>query len=285
MPVRRRFMPGENWVYFKVYSGPMFLEDLLLNEIYTMVNELYQHEYISKFYFVRYFDESPHLRLRFYVPNSDNVCVVIKNAHKIMSAHVETRMVSKVSIDTYIRELERYGKSTIEDVETLFSIDSMSVINTLRLYESTSQSDDRWAGSLADLDHLLSQFQISPQIKIQLYSSYFQFYAGEHNIDNLKIVLDKKYRQNRRIVEEAMSQGSANHILDSAQALGAINRILSLKATGKLDVSFDSILLGLAHMHFNRYFRSKQRQTEMVVYYFLAKYYKSVVSRHPQHQI
>lgn len=284
MPVTRRFMPGGNWTYFKIYSGPMFLEDLLLNEIYGMVNELYQHDYISKFYFVRYFDESPHLRLRFYVPNSDYVCIVVKNVHEIMSTHVEARMVSKVSIDTYTRELERYGRSTIEDVETLFSIDSMSVINTLRQHESVSQSEGRWAGSMADLDHLLSLFQISPQSKIHLYYSYFQFYAGEHNIDNLKIVLDKKYRQNRQVVEQAMSQDFANHSLDSAQSMEAINRILSLKTAGKLDVSFDSILIGLAHMHFNRYFRSKQRQNEMVVYYFLAKYYKSVVSRHPQTQ-
>lgn len=285
MPVTRRFMPGGNWIYFKVYSGPMFLEDLLLNEIYDVVNKLYQQKYISKFYFVRYFDESHHLRLRFYVPNSDYAYTVVKNVYEIMFAYVEARMISRVSIDTYTREFERYGKSTIEDVETLFSVDSLSVINTLRLYGNSSRSDDRWAGSLADLDHMLSLFQISPQSKIQLYNSYFQFYAGEHNIDNLTIVLDKKYRQNRQIVEEAMSQSSTKRSLDSVQSLEAIDHILSLKAANKLDVSFESILLGLAHMHFNRFFRSKQRQTEMVVYYFLAKYHKSVLSRHPQRQI
>ena len=38
--VQRKFIIGDEWLYFKIYSGPKTLESILLNEVYILVNEL-----------------------------------------------------------------------------------------------------------------------------------------------------------------------------------------------------------------------------------------------------
>ena len=52
MTVKRKFIPGDEWVYLKIYSGPKFLDDLLINEVYETVESLYAARQIDKFFFL-----------------------------------------------------------------------------------------------------------------------------------------------------------------------------------------------------------------------------------------
>ena len=56
-------------------------------------------------------------------------------------------------------------------------------------------------------------------------------------------------------------------------------QLIALEHVNKLQVSIRSLLESLIHMTMNRWFKSKNRQYEMVVYDFLFRYYTSKIKR------
>ncbi|HTS44400.1 MAG TPA: thiopeptide-type bacteriocin biosynthesis protein, partial [Puia sp.] len=133
MNTKRIFMPGDEWLYYKIYSGPKFLEELLLNQIYDLTHLLKANAQIDKFFFIRYSDDDGyHLRIRYHFTDAGNICNALGLVTEMMGPFVENRIVWKICIDSYSRELERYGKDAIELVETVFDISSFRVISHLR---------------------------------------------------------------------------------------------------------------------------------------------------------
>lgn len=63
--MRRKFIPGSEWVYCKIYAGEHQIDTLLGTVVYDLVGGLKSEGRIDKWFFIRYRDESGfHLRLR-----------------------------------------------------------------------------------------------------------------------------------------------------------------------------------------------------------------------------
>ena len=109
-------MNGSN---YKIYSGPKTLEQLLLNELKSLTNSLLEQNIIDKFFYVRYSDPEYHLRIRFHIPDLSNYNAVIQTVKQAIEFFVDKRIIWKINIESYNRELERYGSKTIEDIENV----------------------------------------------------------------------------------------------------------------------------------------------------------------------
>jgi thiopeptide-type bacteriocin biosynthesis protein len=59
-------------------------------------------------------------------PNS--LAEVIDTIYPVLNSLLEQNSVWKIQTDTYQREIERYGKKTIEDSETLFGMIAISTL-------------------------------------------------------------------------------------------------------------------------------------------------------------
>ncbi|MEO6523841.1 MAG: thiopeptide-type bacteriocin biosynthesis protein [Mucilaginibacter sp.] len=271
--MRRKFLLGDEWIYYKIYSGPNKLEEFLIDIILPMANSLYGSKKIKKFFFTRYIDESHHLRIRFLVTDLKFIGDVIILMNESFGKFIEARVISKICVDTYNRELERYGELTIESVETIFSKHSWDCLQAI-----TMSGDDslRWLLCAQYINTVVDDFGFSLNAKI----TFFEFCLNNSIINRTftksEIVnLDKIFRENRKPLKEYLEQ---KHILQNEiypelnDFQFALRNIISITESS---VSLSFLLNSVLHMVVNRFFRTKQPINEHIIYYFLKKYYKS----------
>lgn len=120
----RKNIPGGQWLYLKMYCGLKTADTILVNSIQEMTTEFPNDGSIEKFFFIRYTDPCHHLRIRFY--NSTGLDGLLSRINKAIKPYIENKIISKVSVDTYELELERYGVLNIENSESIFFSDSQS---------------------------------------------------------------------------------------------------------------------------------------------------------------
>lgn len=283
--IKRKFILGDEWIYFKVYAGPKILESLLINQVETIVNQLFFDKIIDKFFFIRYTDPHYHLRIRFQITKKSHIPIIIDKLNETLKYYVDNRMIWRICTDTYNRELERYGESIITDVETLFSIDSVAVIEYLKELELSDQEASRWLYGVKFLDMLLSTFMMTLNDKKEFCEINCNSYSKEFNVNKaLRIQLDKKYRKEKNNMDQ-LFMNSANECNITKQtncyyqrAKSTIESIRNNSQLG-LTLSFNGIISSLIHMHFNRLFLTRQRLQEFIIYYFMNKFYQSQLIR------
>ena len=285
--IQRRFILGDEWVYFKIYSGPKTLEKILSDEITNLVNELFENEIIDQFFFIRYADPEYHLRIRFHLPKTSGLNKVIERLNSRLRYYLDNRLVWKMSADTYSREIERYGRLTMLPAESLFCLDSLAIINFLKETDEKGNDQMRWLWGIKCVDLLLTEFGLSLNDKIELYKMLNAGYSQEFQMNKpMQIQLDKKYRvemkQIRNIIEqpEISNLPGLSHISSYMKyAEPIIRQIIDVSSCGELGMPLNNFLGSLLHMHFNRLFRTKQRMHELVIYYFMHKFYISQAAR------
>jgi len=194
-------------------------------------------------------------------------------------------MIWRLCTDTYNRELERYGENIITDIETLFSVDSVTVIEYLKEIELSEQEVSRWLYGVKFLDMLLNFFMPSLSDKKEFCEMNSNSYSKEFNVNkSLRIQLDRKYRKEKYSIEQLLinSDNECSIIKQvdcySQRAKSTIESILN-NSQLVLTLSLPGIISSLIHMHFNRLFRTRQRLQEFIIYYFMNKFYQSQLVR------
>lgn len=246
-------------------------------EYIRIILKLKTNNYISKWFFIRYHDPKPHLRIRFCLDNTEDYPIILKKVDEKLQEFVGSGEISNISIETYSREIERYGKNTIEDAETLFYKNSEFTL--LRL---PYNDEDKIIFSIFYIDEILNKLSLSTQKKQDWIKDFNHSFKQEFNADkNLNSQLDKKYRQ---LKTKLMYFINSDEFLDERNAIqvhidectSAIQDILLHHQNQSLEVSLQSFFQSIFHMNINRLFVSNQRLFEMVIYDYLLRYYKSV---------
>ena len=245
---------------------------------------------IDKWFFIRYSDPDIHLRVRFHIIDFEKFGDVLRLVNMELEPLMNQKIISKITTDTYKRELDRYGDNSIELVEQLFCNDSIFVTNMLSLLDSESSGTIRWQMALRSVDEFLNDFKFSMDDKYEfinkLSASFFKEHGGEKN---LKLTLDNKFRSLRTKVEEVLNESTDEEkeyysVIEflkersSANQL-IINELLELNNNKQLQLSLSDLLASLLHMNLDRLFMGRNRTNEFVVYDLLTRYYKSAIAR------
>lgn len=286
---RRTFIPGSEWLYFKLYTGHKSADRLLTDVIRPMVSQLLGDGHIADFFFIRYSDPKPHVRLRLRISASEHYGQVFQAVSAAFGGCIENGLLADVVCATYQRELERYGSRTMETAERLFGVDSRAVIGLLaQITAAEDPEQDRWLLSLNLLDDMLTLFGYDMTAKSRLMEQVSMGFRREFGCDKQPYSkqLDDKYRAHRTVIEAALANrpdmaGSYARVLNTRrdEMIPLADEIGRMGRNGEAEVPLDSLLESYMHMTMNRLFRSKNRQFEMVIYHFLAKYYKSALAR------
>ncbi len=276
------FYPGSEWLSCKIYLGHKTADELLGNEIPNLVSILIQKKIISKWFFLRYFDEDFHLRLRFRISKPEYFSIVLREFNMVLKHYTENNIIHNIVVDTYKREVERYYSKCIVFCENLFCHDSFNVTNFLT---HNFDEDQRWLFGVLSINEYLNNFRfsLSDKVKIlELISS--QFFLEFRGDKKLKVELDKKYRKYREklqnyLKEKEISEKDIN--LMQLVKQGAENNkeqikdILEYMDKNKSKNDLVDISLSIVHMFLNRLLISNHRKHEMVIYYLMWKHYKS----------
>lgn len=284
--MQQKFTPFSEWIYFKLYCGNKAAEHILRSDILKFVENGITNMLFEQFFFIRYKDDYSHIRIRFYNKNiakQKELFVLFTDALK---TSLDNGLVKKITLDTYTRELERYGNEYIIAAEQIFHADSIAVLRFLALLEGTNEQKYRFIFALRGIDMLLEDFGLTlDEKKSHLQEIQIQFFNEFGGSLQLRKQLNEKYRSYQMdiFIHLDSSKDKENEIdeaisvfkIRSEEIAKVIKQNFSnLKGTEK-KAKFKKWLPSYIHMFMNRLYIGHQRKYELVAYHFLEKYYTS----------
>lgn len=288
--VQRSFLSGDKWHYIKIYCGVKTADKILTEVLKPITEEFLAERKIVKWFFIRYADSDHHIRVRFL--GEGNFHAEVTNRMNVaLAPYLKNNLIWKVQTDTYNRELERYGILNIDNSETLFFYDSIATLQVLSLLEGDEGDDLRWQFAFKGVNDLLDSFGYNLSAKKELMNVLSANFKKEFNAESTdsKKQLGVKFRELRPKIELALqTELDSSHEFYEVWQLFEIRkkgliacamRMDELYSTHKLEVQKSDLLASYIHMFLNRFFRSKQRMQEMVVYDLLHQHYKTKLAR------
>lgn len=292
LPVRS-FALGSEWTYLKVYCGPKWAERILTEYLRPCLLELEATELVAEWFFVRYADPRPHLRLRLrHRPEPATVATIVSRLHQALAGLQQARVVQALQYDTYHRELERYGAAPISFSETVFGHDSRAVLQFLDLLSGDAGERYRWLFALRGVDQLLTDFGLSlPEKAALAVQSQQDFFAEFNGNATLTRRLNDKYREvSRELTDFLHGAEQEPELVEAVRAFAtrsaaiqiAVQDLVAAHPTLDVGAAVRRLLPSYLHMFLNRMFLANQRLHELVVYHYLVKYYATAQARSRQ---
>ncbi|NCD69094.1 lantibiotic dehydratase [Mucilaginibacter agri] len=269
----RTFGPGSPWLYLKIYATPQVVNRILAELVEPVLRR--HSRYIRKWFFIRYTDPGNHLRVRFLLSSPHRAGALLVTIQKMLRQSGLEHLITGLVIDTYRRELERYGAGRIEEVEGLFQSGSDMVLQAIAdLYGGNS--DDILAYAIRSATMLMEAFYPESKSQAAFTEKVFQRFLEEFKSqEGLLPALAKAFRQFQSTgVSKSRPIPSANvfeplrpqerAFLDACQAL--------VPTTSEMNIDDRSrFVADLVHMQMNRTFMNDWRANELVVWYCLSK--------------
>lgn len=292
--VAETLAPGSEWLYFKLYGGQGTADMVLAEVIAPVIVELRARGIIRGWFFIRYGDPDPHLRVRL-LGDPGRLCAEgLPEMHRRLKPLLQNGSLWRVELCTYQREVDRYGgPHNIERAERLFELDSEVALAIIQQYPGDSGASLRWQLALAGTDRWLQDFGLDLAARHQLARKARDGYLREIHADGKAIQgwFSDRFRKERKAVEQLLrvgltpdsgpaSYGLAMLAHRSQRSAPLIAEIHSLSGQDRLSVSINDLLGSLVHMQVNRVLRSTQRIQELVIYEFLVRLYASEIARH-----
>lgn len=289
--------PLSEWVYFKLYTGRKFTDRLLTELVTPLIEKLKEDRIVRKWFFVRYMDPKDHLRIRFQLSTETQRAALLQTVHAHLNDSLQDHTIWEMQLSTYRKEVERYGTATMELCEEWFSHNSDLTLTLLPLMKQVN-SATQVACVVYYIDTILSDFghtsaEKTTFVKIQADSFSKEFHLESQKPYRTKLNDDFRnlYGSLREILQEDISRFPQPEAV--AEIMSAIKEnshnstpaITAISAHYANDVTrMETIVGSFIHMFINRLYTDNQRNTEMVNYYMLNKYYAAEIARSANHK-
>ncbi|WP_276499375.1 lantibiotic dehydratase [Pontibacter litorisediminis] len=283
---KRKRVPGDEWLYFKIYCHPSRANSVLTETLYPLFKRLRKEGEITQWFFVRYRDPAYHLRvrLRLAAGKFESGDVLDKMSRKLGKL-VAQGFVQDFQLAVYERELERYSPALIEAAEQVFCASSALVVSFIK---GTRFSDGAYLYYRMAFDGMitiLDAFGLGVAEKVALLGQvYASFYREFGQTKELKVQLATKYREISKLPGVLPGTGSADclskvkwrrlecHFREALAGMAQRARRLPPERRKRL-------ISDLMHMHLNRLLIDQPRQQELVLYYCLWREFSSLLAK------
>jgi lantibiotic biosynthesis protein len=287
--VQRRFAPGSEWLYAKLYTGNGTADRVLVDAVGPVVQAAVGTGAAERWFFVRYADPHFHVRLRVNGDPRRLAEEVLPLLHEKAEPLLADGAMWRLQLDTYERELRRFGGDEgIGLSEELFHHDSEAVLGIVRTLSGDEGLDARWRLALYGIDRLLDDFGLDLERKRAWARGCRDRFARELDVrGQTKRALGKRYRVERKALDELLDlEEGADHPLapgvkflrERSWRVAPLVECLRAREQ-RLSVSLDHLLWSYAHMHANRLLRGAHRAQELVLYDLLDRVYMSREAR------
>ena len=157
--LKRSFPPGSEWVYAKIYCGEKSADRILEHAVGPFVESLYQRSYFEQWFFIRYADPETHLRVRFKLADRKFAGELQTALLDFLDPWVISGLIHDIKLDTYHREIHRYGEASMELCESWFYEESRNVIQLISAIEGEEGDELKWQYAVLAIDKILEAFQ------------------------------------------------------------------------------------------------------------------------------
>jgi thiopeptide-type bacteriocin biosynthesis protein len=196
----------------------------------------------------------------------------------------------RMQLDTYQREMERYGGlAGMRVSERFFRYDSELVLELLAAVFGQAGSQLRWLMAFAAVDRLLGSLGFDLNSRRLLVNAMGQAREKTFRVgDAYRKQVSEKFRKHRQILERLVADACPADLPDSvnsalsrfnAQMEGIRMELQHAQQAGALTKPLEDLAASYVHMHLNRIFRAAANAQEMVLYDFLARTYDSMAAK------
>lgn len=268
-------LPGFECLYFKVYTSKVSQDSLFVKKILLLVKGLEDQGLISNFFFIRYIDPNYHFRIRFFGENL-NVNLIIHFFNNLFQSEINSVAISRIQIDTYQREIERYGgKQGILIAERIFYEDSICVLKALQLISDRSMEEEKWLIAMVGVKRILDDFGINNDDSIILLQEVREYYMGL--VNNRKQFLKSTsefYRTHRPEIEKFLQiRNFDEHFFPFfTNRSEQIRKLIEILEVKMIDINPKDFV----HMFLNRFFTTNQNKQEIIIYDLLIIHLRSL---------
>jgi thiopeptide-type bacteriocin biosynthesis protein len=285
--VERDYPPGSEWLYLKIYTGRAEADRLLSSIVAPLVRGALESGAADRWFFVRYGDPEWHLRVRLHGSPVRLLTDVLPLFRDALAPLLQQRVVSSLQLDTYSREVERYGGGVaIELAERVFQADSEAVAEFLALAGEEVDERARWMWGLRGMHQLMADFRIDNEARLGMLAATREARGRKVGEDRgLRNQLAARFRSERAELERLLepdTQGShpmrtAFAILNrrSARLLRTVEELRSLQ--DRLRVPIEGLVGSFIHMFINRLQEYDASEHELILYDFL---HRLAIARH-----
>ncbi len=280
--VRRKFIPGSEWLYLKLYQ-PAANTNRLLKRLKPLLLPAGKNESGNKWFFVRYADPAPHIRIRFLIDPRESGSWLTA-LRQLITTEADHHLIREVQVDTYNRELERYAMVNIADAESHFAASSRLIVLGL----ITGKFESALAVQIFAMHTTIALIRIfitDDSEQVLFCRNNFESFRREQGNSRTHVELDGKYREWKKPLEE----GTGKLLISRGRFGKAMTKFAETaqflkNALTDRDALTAELLQNLIHMHLNRLFEQNGRYNEMVTYYFVFKYLHGINSRSQKKQ-
>jgi lantibiotic biosynthesis protein len=274
MPIRtgaaqdRLRPPGSDWLFAKLYCPHAFEEDLIAGPMRTFCEFVCAAGLAKEWFFIRYSDPDPHLRLRFRGAPEHLVGQLVPQVCSWAADLMGDGSCLRFGFDTYDREVERYGGvSGTAAAEALFAADSRAVAELLYLDQQGTLGMDRTTLAVLSIDDLLAGLGLTEADRLKWYRERV---VSRHETG-------PDYRQRKGILRALLgnpqklqteSGGEAIEQAFAARQAGlapVARRLGELAQRGELGQPRAMLYQSFVHMHCNRLLGSGQATEEQAL--------------------
>jgi thiopeptide-type bacteriocin biosynthesis protein len=287
----RTFIPGSEWFYCKLYGGAGMADQVLCDLVQPLIEELSAQHGLAQWHFLRNQDPGHHLRLRLRLPGAPGAALAA--LHRRLQPFLGDGSVHRVVVDTYQRELERYGgPAGIALAERIFTADSEAALRWLaaaRLGSGATLADERWCVLTAASDRLLRDFALSDQDRRTLLLQLATGYAAEGSAAGSERQVAAFFRTQRGTLERhlqppAPGDGERAALWQalaarSTEVRAAAAQLRQLDEEGMLETSLPELVSALLHVQAGRLMRSEVRANEHLAFSCLLKLDRARLAR------
>lgn len=269
IPVKRTFLPGEEWLYFEIYCHPSSCNSLLL---YIAANYLTPvKKKLKNWFFIRYNDPSYHIRLRLQLIDLSDLNEMVSGLSSLLESVIAAGIIADLQLKIYRREAERYGAARIELVEKCFGTNSDFI---LFLISKPGTIHFLYSISIIMIENICQTAGYSLEEQIRFAENMAGLFSAEMKVssEGLKKINQgyKDFNRDHEIVHPNKLQ---------LKKLANTTRAFLVVLTACLETERNSLLSDMFHMHTNRLFSNDQRMHEMIIYHYLTRRLKMKLGR------
>lgn len=272
--VERAFIYGDEWMYFKLYTGRVISDVILTENIQKIVTTLTEQKIIDKWFFIRYTDPDFHLRVRLHLTDNKNYDMVTKVIHQELKTLVNEGKVWKLDVSTYKREIERYHWKNIDNSENIFSIDSDFTLKLMR-YLKEANENRTWLFILKSIDDFFNAFQISLEERHQIIEKMYHSFWVEHGeVKSVRKDINAKFRKHTEELTHLFHETPAD-LQELYQE--RLSQLTKIQFVDEVTTNMTDLLWSYIHMHVNRFIPAHPRSHELIMYGILERFYSKEI--------
>ncbi|MGN7765617.1 lantibiotic dehydratase [Paenibacillus sp. 22594] len=269
----RSYLPGSKWLYFKLYGNGKRQEELIGRYVMQFMKSVVGQGLAELCYFIRYQDPEHHLRIRIQSDPERIGTKLIPLLHQWSSQLQQEGMLSRLVIDTYEPEIERYGgMSGMRAAEVLFSADSVVSANFIAAIRFGRMSMELNLLAVVSIIDIMNGFGLSHEqqfdwlnLNIRQQECWEEFRQYRSRLlQYLKYARDNTYgwtdHQDGPFIDEMLQ-------LRRPALLNYVSTLHTATEKTETEVPLKELMASVIHMHLNRLLgTNREREQKVMVY-------------------